>query len=111
MAPVQRFGNWFAPAVMRFLFKAPYHDMPPFKAIDARSLQALELSDLTYGFTIEMLIKAHQRGLRIREIEVRHRARRGGESKVSGTVVGSVRASAKILSAIARHALHEVSSR
>jgi glycosyltransferase involved in cell wall biosynthesis len=111
MAPAQRFGNWLAPALMRVLFHAPYHDMPPFKAIDARALDRLALGDLTYGFTIEMLIKAHHCGLAVREVDVRHRARSAGESKVSGTVVGSVRASAKILSAIARHALHARRSR
>ena len=92
---------------MRVLFDAPYHDMPPFKAIAAPALRKLELCDQTYGFTIEMLIKAHHRGLRLREVEVRHRARHGGQSKVSGTLTGSIRASGKILSAIARHALHE----
>jgi hypothetical protein len=107
MAPVQRFGNWFAPALMRMLFNAPYHDMPPFKAISARALEALDLRDESYGFTIEMLIKAHHRGLSVREVEVRHRARHAGQSKVSGTLVGSVRASSKILTAIARHALQE----
>jgi hypothetical protein len=107
MAPVQRFGNWFAPALMRLLFNAPYHDMPPFKAITASALEALELSDQSYGFTIELLIKAHHRGLSVREVEVQHRARHAGQSIVSGTLVGSVRASGKILTAIARHALRE----
>lgn len=107
MAPVQRFGNWLAPALMRLMFKAPFHDMPPFKAIDAGALNKLALSDLDYGFTIEMLIKAHKRGLRVREVEVRHRVRRAGESKVSGTLSGSAKAAYKILKAIGRHAVSE----
>lgn len=57
------------------------------------------------GYIIEMLLKAHTLGLRVREIEVRCRARRTGASKISGTVVGAARASVKITSAIARHAV------
>ncbi len=111
MTAVQRFGNWLAPALMRLLFRASYHDMPPFKAIRASALYRLDLQDQSYGFTIEMLIKAHHRGLGVREVEVHHRARQGGHSKVSGTLVGSVRAAAKILTAISRHALREVRQR
>jgi glycosyltransferase involved in cell wall biosynthesis len=104
MMPVQRFGNWLAPAMMRALVRAPYTDMPPFKAIDARALDSLALDDRGHGYIIQLLLRAHARGLRVREIPVACRVRRSGKSKVSGTVRGTVRASVKIVSTILRHA-------
>lgn len=104
MTPVQRFGNWLAPFLMRLAMGAPYHDMPPFKACSMRALDELALADTGHGFTIELLVKAHERRLRIVEIPVRCRARRAGVSKVSGNVSGASRAAVKIVSTIARHA-------
>jgi len=103
MTSVQRFGNWFGPALMRIGLGAPYHDMPPFKVCSLAAVDRLALSDTGHGFTIELLIKAHRAGLRVVEIDVRCRARRGGVSKVSGTVLGASRAAVKIVSTIARH--------
>jgi glycosyltransferase involved in cell wall biosynthesis len=105
MTPVQRFGNWLAPLLMRWMLRAPYHDMPPLKAIDARALASLDLRDTGHGYTIEMLLLAHAAGLRTLELPVRCRVRRGGVSKVSGTVRGASRAAVKIVSTIARHAV------
>ena len=105
MTPVQRFGNWFAPLLMRWTLGAPYHDMPPFKACSMAALDGLALADTGHGFTIELMVKAHHSGLHIREIPVRCRARRGGVSKVSGSLRGTSRAAAKIMSTIARHAV------
>jgi glycosyltransferase involved in cell wall biosynthesis len=107
MTPVQRFGNWLAPFLMRWTMGAPYHDMPPFKACSMKALDGLALGDVGHGFTIELLIKAHHRRLRVLEIPVRCRARRGGVSKVSGDFRAASRAAVKILSTIARHALSE----
>jgi glycosyltransferase involved in cell wall biosynthesis len=104
MTPVQRFGNWLAPALIRVLLGADYHDMPPLKACRRDALDALGLTDTTYGFTIELLIKAHRARLRVSEIPVRCRRRLGGESKVSGTLRGSARAAGKILWTVAVHA-------
>jgi len=104
MTPVQRFGNWLAPFVMRWSMGASYHDMPPFKACSMATLDALALADTGHGFTIELMVKAHHARMRTLEIPVRCRARRGGVSKVSGTLRGASRAAAKILSTIARHA-------
>ena len=103
MTPAQRFGNWFAPLLMRLTMGAPYRDMPPFKACTMAALESLELADVGHGFTIELLVKAHLRDLAAIEVLVSCRARRAGESKVSGTLRGSVRAGGKILSTIARH--------
>jgi glycosyltransferase involved in cell wall biosynthesis len=107
MMPVQRFGNWLAPLLMRVAVGARYRDMPPFKAIRMDALDRLALRDAGMGYIIEMLLKAHAQELRVIEIEVKCRARRAGASKVSGTLRGTVRASLKITSSIARHALSQ----
>lgn len=105
MTPVQRFGNWFAPRLMRLTVGARYQDMPPFKAIRVDALDRLDLCDPGMGYIIQMLLRAHTLGLRVREVEVACRKRRTGESKVSGTVRGTVRAGAKITTSILRHAI------
>jgi glycosyltransferase involved in cell wall biosynthesis len=105
--PVQRFGNWFAPLLMRLAVGARYRDMPPFKAVTVEALDRLELGDRGMGYIIEMLLRAHALGLRVVEVEVRCRMRRAGNSKVSGTVRGTLRASAKITSSIVRHAVKQ----
>lgn len=103
MTGTQRFGNWLAPLAMRLAAGARFSDMPPYKAITLAAFDALGVQDRTYGFTIELLLRAHRRRLRVREIPVACRARRGGHSKVSGTLRGTLGASYKILSTIARY--------
>jgi glycosyltransferase involved in cell wall biosynthesis len=105
MAPVQRFGNWLAPLLMRATVGARYRDMPPFKAVSMEALDRLALTDRGMGYIVEMLLRAHALGLRVVQVDVAWRVRRAGQSKVSGTISGTVRASAKIVSAIARHAV------
>lgn len=104
MTPPQRFGNWFAPLVMRALCGARYSDMPPYKAIRVEALDRLTLKDRAHGFTIEMLLEAHRVNLRVQEVVVRCRPRVAGESKVSGTLRGSARAGSKILFLVGRYA-------
>lgn len=105
MTGTQRFGNWFAPLLMRLTVGARYHDMPPFKVIRRQALERLRLTDTGHGFTIELLLRAHHEGLRVVEVPVRCRRRSAGQSKVSGTLTGSARAATKILTTVARHAL------
>jgi glycosyltransferase involved in cell wall biosynthesis len=105
MMPVQQFGNWLAPLLMRLAVGARYCDMPPFKAIRMDALERLDLRDAGMGHIVEMLLKAHDQGLLVIEVEVKCRVRRGGASKISGTLGGTLRASLKITSSIARHAL------
>lgn len=107
MTPVQRFGNWLSPLLMRVGLGARYRDMPPFKAARLDAIEGLELRDRTYGFTIELLVKAHTRGLRVTEVPVGCRVRRAGVSKVSGTLRGATRAGVVIVSTITRHAASE----
>jgi hypothetical protein len=76
--------------------------MGPFRAIRRSSLEAMGMSELTYGWNLEMQIKAAQQGLRIREITVNYRRRIGGVSKVSGDWKASVKAAARILQVLWR---------
>jgi len=103
MTPVQRFGNWLAPRLMRVAVGARYRDMPPFKACRLEALDRLALTDRGHGFTIELMMKAHLTSLRVTEVSVHCRSRRAGASKVSGTIVGSARAAVKIVTTIARY--------
>jgi glycosyltransferase involved in cell wall biosynthesis len=107
MALVQRFGNWLAPLLMRLVVGARYRDMPPFKAVTMDALDRLALDDAGMGYIIQMLLRAHDARLRVLEIDVANRPRRAGESKVSGTIAGTARASVKILWTIGRHAARE----
>ncbi len=96
MTPQQVFGNWLATFLMRILFKATYTDLGPFRAIRYSKLKALEMQDKTYGWTIEMQLKALKKQLKYLEIKVPYK-KRIGTSKISGTFAGSISAGYKIL--------------
>lgn len=96
LLPQAWFGNRLACFLMRLLFGASYTDLGPFRAIRVDALRRLEMADEDFGWTIEMQLKAKTRGLRVREVPVRYRPRIG-RSKITGTVVGTVRAGWKIL--------------
>jgi glycosyltransferase involved in cell wall biosynthesis len=110
LAPQQRFGNWLACSLLRFLWDARYTDLGPFRAITRESLDKLGMSDRTYGWTIEMQIKAATNHLMTREVPVRYRPRIG-ISKISGTVVGTIRAGSKILTVIGKLAVRRYVTR
>lgn len=97
----QRWGNRLATLMIRALYGVRYTDLGPCRAIRWRALRALDLQDRNYGWTAEMQIKAAQRGLRIREVPVSYR-RRIGESKISGTIRGTLLAGGKIIWTILR---------
>ena len=101
LTPQQRFGNWLACTLVHMLWGKRYTDLGPFRAITRRSLDKLDMQDRTYGWTIEMQIKATINGIAVHEVPVRYRPRIG-QSKVSGTVIGTMRAGHKILTTIAR---------
>jgi len=96
LMPQQRFGNWLATTLMRWMYGVAYTDLGPFRAITASAYQSLRMQDRNYGWTIEMQVRAAQCGLRSEEVPVDYRVRIG-QSKVSGTVKGSLRAGYKIL--------------
>lgn len=91
-----RWGNDLAIALIRLLFGHTYRDMGPFRAIRWQSLQALQMVDSAYGWNAEMQVKALQHGLRVLEVPVRYRARKG-RSKISGTMRGTFGAGTGIL--------------
>ena len=104
MALHQRLGNTLATRLIRLLFRFRYSDLGPFRAIRFHKLQLLEMQDPTYGWTVEMQVKALLRGLRVREVPVNYRLRIGS-SKISGNLRASIAAGIKILWTIARHAV------
>lgn len=104
LTPQQRFGNWLATGLIRLIWGTRFTDLGPFRVITRRALDDLAMRDRDFGWTVEMQIKAAEQGLRCAEVPVRYR-KRIGQSKISGTISGTVRAGAKILSIIARRAI------
>jgi glycosyltransferase involved in cell wall biosynthesis len=102
MTVPQQFGNWLAPALIKWMFGYSFTDLGPFRAIRWDSLLALEMKDRNFGWTVEMQVKAARKGLRCTEMPVQYRKRAAGESKVSGTVKGTIKAGWKILYTIFR---------
>lgn len=110
LTPQQRFGNALACWLIRLLWGVRFTDLGPFRAIGMDALARLEMQDRNYGWTVEMQVRAAGRGLRCAEVPVGYR-RRIGQSKVSGTISGSVKAGVKILWVIAVEALGRGRSR
>ncbi|WP_138506943.1 glycosyltransferase family 2 protein [Spirosoma lacussanchae] len=102
MTPQQVFGNWLATTLLRWLYGVRYTDLGPFRAIRFDSLLALGMRDTTYGWTVEMQLKAAKQGLRTTEVPVNYR-KRIGFSKISGTVKGTVLAGYKIITTIFKY--------
>jgi glycosyltransferase involved in cell wall biosynthesis len=96
MTPQQIFGNWLATRLIKLFYGVKYTDLGPFRAIRFDQLMAIEMEDKTYGWTVEMQLKAAKMKLKTCEIPVDYR-RRIGISKVSGTVKGTIMAGYKIL--------------
>ncbi|MEX1003435.1 MAG: glycosyltransferase family 2 protein [Crocinitomicaceae bacterium] len=95
----QRFGNWLACRLMRLFYSTRFTDLGPFRAIKYERLLELEMRDKTYGWTVEMQIKAAKRKLKSVEVPVDYK-NRIGKSKVSGTVKGTIMAGYKIIGLI-----------
>ncbi|WP_232298837.1 glycosyltransferase family 2 protein [Granulicella tundricola] len=102
MLPSQVFAGWLVGTLLRLLQGVKYTDMGPFRAIRRSSLEQMGMSELTYGWNLEMQIKAAQYGLRIREITVDYRCRIGGVSKVSGDWKASIKAAVRIMEVLFR---------
>jgi glycosyltransferase involved in cell wall biosynthesis len=96
-------GTRVCVGLMNLLIGTRATDLGPFRAITAAGLRRLDMQDRNFGWTVEMQVKAARAGLRVCEVPVDYRPRIG-RSKVSGTVSGTVRAGAKILGTILRHA-------
>ena len=101
LTPAQRFGNRLATFLIRHLWGYCYTDLGPFRGIRWSALQQLAMADTHYGWTVEMQVKAIEQGLVISEVPVDTRVRIG-QSKISGTISGTVKAGLGILTMIAR---------
>jgi glycosyltransferase involved in cell wall biosynthesis len=102
MLPQQVFGNWLATRLMRLFYGARYTDLGPFRAIKFDKLLLINMEDKTYGWTIEMQLKAIKHKLKYCEVPVSYR-KRIGKSKVTGTIKGSIFAGIKILYSIYKY--------
>ena len=102
MAAHQLLAGWVIGAAVRLLYGIRYTDMCPFRAIRRDVLMRLGMREETYGWNLEMQMRAARAGLRIFELPVAHRRRAGGVSKVSGNLRGTVRASWRIFTTFVR---------
>ena len=104
MPPQSVWGNRLACGLMRAFWGTNYTDLGPFRAIRYTALKQLGMADRDFGWTVEMQIKAARAKLRTQEIPVPYR-RRVGQSKISGTLTGTLKAGTKILYTIAKYGL------
>ncbi|MFT6503973.1 MAG: glycosyltransferase involved in cell wall biosynthesis [Crocinitomicaceae bacterium] len=102
LTPQQVFGNWLATKLIRLFYGAKFTDLGPFRAIKSDALEQLKMADKTYGWTIEMQIKASKEKMKFCEVPVNYR-KRIGVSKVSGTIKGTVLAGIKIIFAVFKY--------
>jgi glycosyltransferase involved in cell wall biosynthesis len=102
MTPQQVAAGWLAGLLLRLTYGARFTDMSPLRAMRVDMLNALGMSELTYGWNLEMQMRVAARGLRCVEIPVDHRCRRGGESKVSGNLAAGLNAAWKITTTFLR---------
>ncbi|HYJ06882.1 MAG TPA: glycosyltransferase family 2 protein [Chthoniobacterales bacterium] len=98
----QVFAGRIAGVLLRLLYGVRYSDMCPFRAIRRGALEKLGMKEATYGWNLEMQMRAPRAGLRTLEIPVDHRCRTGGESKVSGTLRGTFVAGTRIIATLFR---------
>lgn len=102
MTVPQLFGNWLATRLLKLFYKVSYTDLGPFRAIRLDSLIRMNMQDTTYGWTVEMQLKAAKMNMKIQEVPVSYR-KRIGVSKISGTVKGTLMAGYKIITTIFKY--------
>ena len=102
MTPQQIFGNWLATTLMKWFYKTNYTDLGPFRSIKYDQLMAIGMQDRTYGWTVEMQLKAAKMGMKVMDVPVNYRVRIG-KSKVSGTLKGTIMAGYKIITTIFKY--------
>ena len=103
----QRFGNWLATSLIWLIFGFRFTDLGPFRAVMFNKLLELNMQDETYGWTVEMQIKAVKKKLRIAEVPVDYK-KRIGVSKISGTIKGSFLAGYKIITTILKYSFNSI---
>ena len=102
LLPQARFGNWLACLLIHRFFGVRYTDLGPFRAIRYAQLLDLNMQDKTFGWTVEMQLKAAKQSIPVCEVPVRYR-KRIGTSKITGTLTGTLKASYKILTTLIYH--------
>ncbi len=102
--PQARLGNWLVSCMIRLLYGMHLHDLGSFRAVRCSLLDALAMREKTYGWPVEMLVKAARAHYRIVELPIHYRHRSYGRSKVAGTITGSVKAAYYMLSTTLRYA-------
>jgi glycosyltransferase involved in cell wall biosynthesis len=102
MTPQQLVAGRLAGTLLHLAYRVRFTDMSPFRAIRADRLRRLGMGETTYGWNLEMQMRAAASGLRIREVPVDHRCRRGGVSKVSGNFAAGMQAAWKIAATFLR---------
>jgi hypothetical protein len=105
MTAPQLVAGWLAGTLLRLTYGVTFTDMSPFRAIRLDELRSLGMTEQTYGWNLEMQMRAAAGGLRIREVAVDHRCRQGGVSKVSGNLVAGLKAAWKITTTFLRLAV------
>ncbi len=106
-----RLGNWLVSSMIRLFYGAHIHDIGSFRAIRCSSLEALNMQEMTYGWPVEMVVKAARAGYRILEMPIHYRKRSHGQSKVAGTITGSIKAAYYMLSTTLKYAGTKQSTR
>jgi len=107
MMPQQRFGNWLATRMIRIIYRHRYTDLGPFRAVSYKGLIGMKMQDKTYGWTVEMQVKALKQKLSVVEIPVSYR-KRIGVSKITGTIKGTILAGYKIISTILKYSFRRI---
>ncbi|MDA9775789.1 glycosyltransferase family 2 protein [Flavobacteriales bacterium] len=102
MTVPQIFGNWLACNLMKIIYGYRYQDLGPFRAVKFNKLQEIGMVDKTYGWTVEMQVKALNLKMNVQQVDLSYR-KRIGHSKISGTVKGSVLAGYKIITTIFKY--------
>jgi glycosyltransferase involved in cell wall biosynthesis len=100
LTPAQRFGNRLACTLIRLLTGRKYRDLGPFRAVTWTTLKGLDMADRTWGWTVEMQMKAALRDIPTVEIDVPYRPRAAGRSKISGQLRTAAAAGAKIIATV-----------
>jgi glycosyltransferase involved in cell wall biosynthesis len=102
--PQARLGNWLVSRMVGLLYGVKLHDIGSFRAIRCTALEALQMREMTFGWPVEMVVKAARAHYRILELPIHYRRRSAGHSKVAGTLIGSVKAAYYMLSTTLRYA-------
>lgn len=102
LTSLQKFGNWLSTGLIAMIWQVHFTDLGPMRVVRRDSLARLDLRDRSFGWTVEMQARAAQLRLRVCEVPVNYRRRTHGRSKISGTVLGSLRAGGSILWTILR---------